>query len=224
MFIGVPSLSQNDRYGDYLGAVINSVKAQVTDVDILEPYVTAPHPGKFKIGEPSRLDAICGRMNKIVDKFKASKASHLMIVDGDVELPTNAVDTLLRHNVDLASGVYPHHNFEDCNAMIFGRMNLDNACGAHVPRDWAYMKGQVFGEERKVSGGTGCLLVKRRVFDRINAKIAPLRFDRAGGNCSLDWWFWKRCQDAGFTARLDCNVVCSHLPNYPLSEIDKWLT
>lgn len=223
VFVGIPSLSRNDKYSGYIGKVINSINAQITDVEVFKPYVTAPHSGVFKLGKSSRLGAICGRMNKIVDKFLASKASHVMFVDGDVELPTDSIDTLIKHDVDLASGVYPHHNFGDCNAMIQGRMNPNNRCGAHVPRSWTYMKGRVFGNDYKVSGGTGCLLVKRRVFARIHPKIAPLRFSRMGG-CSLDWFFWKRCQDAGFTARLDCNVVCSHLPNYPLSKIGEWLT
>jgi len=223
IFIGIPQLSRNDKYGKYLGHVLNSIKAQETDFKVHEPYITPPHSGGYALGEPSRLNAICDRMNDIVDKFLASDASHLMIVDGDVELPPHALDTLIRHNVDLASGVYPYHNFKECNAMIHGRMNPNNACGFHVPRDWEYMKGQVFGDEFKVSGGTGCIMIKRRVFKRYHPKIAPLRFSREN-DCSLDTYFWKRCQDAGFTARLDCNVVCSHLPEYPLSKIDEWLT
>jgi len=84
------------------------------------------------------------------------------------------------------------------------------------------MKGKVFGAEEHWSGGTGCLLIKRRVFNRYHPKINPIRFNRDGG-CGLDMLFWKRVQDAGFTARVDANVVCSHLPDYRLSEIDEWL-
>ena len=84
------------------------------------------------------------------------------------------------------------------------------------------MKGQVFGEDEAWGGGTWCILIKRRVFKRHHPKLAPIRFSRAG-DCGLDIFFWKRVQDAGFTARVDANVVCSHLPSYPLKDIKSWL-
>jgi len=224
VFTGIPNLSNQDRYGSYIGSVKNHIAAQVTPFEVMEPYVTPAHAGTFQHGNQNRLDAIAGRMNVLVDKFLSTDASHLFINDGDVEIPTHAIDTLLRHNVDVASGVYPFHNFRQCNAMLFGRMATgeEHQCGQFIPRDWSAMKGKVFGAEEHWSGGTGCLLIKRRVFNRYHPKINPIRFNRDGG-CGLDMLFWKRVQDAGFTARVDANVVCSHLPDYRLSEIDEWL-
>ena len=161
-------------------------------------------------------------MNAVVDDYMKTDATHLLMVDADVEIPPHTVDTLLRHDVDVASGVYPYHNFKHCHAMMGGRMT-DNPCGFFAPRDWAYMKGLVMGDEYPVSAGTGCMLVKRRVFKRYHPNIKPLRFNKKGGECGADVYFWKRAQDAGFTARLDANVVCGHLPDYPLSHAEEWL-
>ena len=224
VFVGIPQLASKDRYSSYVSYVIDSIKSQETGATIMEPYLTPPHSGKFQHGQKNRLDAIAGRMNVIIDKFNQTDASHLLFVDGDVELPKHAVDTLLRHNVDMASGVYPFHNFDQIKSMLFGRMSSDpkNKCGQFIARSWDSMKGKVFGDGERWSGGSGCLLVKRRVFMRHNPRIPRLQFSRAGG-CGLDVFFWKRVQDAGCTVRVDANVVCGHLPKYRLRDIDEWL-
>lgn len=229
VFVGVPNLTTNDRYSGYLPSVLSHLKAQITTAKIMPTYVTPPHSGKFQHGMPDRLDALVGRMNNIIEKFMTTDATHVFFCDGDVEIPPDCIDTLLRHNVDLASGVYPFHNFtkrtEDgvaARAMMFGRIVKDNPCGLFHPRDWDFMKGQVWGEEDAWTGGTGCFLVKRRVF-KDYPHVKPLRFRRTRECGSMDMLLWKQAQDIGFTARVDANIVCGHLPLYKLSEIDEWL-
>lgn len=220
VFPGIPWL-RNDHYEGYYGSCINHIKQQNTSVKILPIWRTTPYSGKYEQGNKSLLYAIMDRMNAVIDKFMSTDATHLWIIDADVEVPPHALETLLSHDVDIASGVYPFHNFKHSKAMMCGRMS-DGPCGFFHPRNWAYMKGQVFGEEFPVSGGTGCMLVKRRVFKRYHPHIVPFRFDKVGGKCGADVYFWKRAQDAGFTARLDANVVCGHLPECRLSEVDEW--
>ena len=165
------------------------------------------------------------RMNAVINHYMTTNATHLWLIDADVENPPHALDTLLRLDVDIASGVYPFHNFDKCRAMMCGRMPPHDPCGFFAPRDWAYLKDIVLGENEKVSGGTGCMLVKRRVFKTYNPQIPPLRFTRVGPDlqtCGADVYFWKRAQDAGFTGRLHGGVVCGHLPRFPLKDYDKW--
>jgi len=222
VFVGIPNLSTHDAYGGYLGSVLNHLQRQETTATLLPPFVTSNYAGKYAHGDDSRLYAIVNQMNIIVDKFVVGDATHLFINDGDVEIPPNCIDTLIKHDVDLASGVYPFKNFKHSRAMCFGRMKKDHPCGNMRPRDWDYMKGNVWGEEEPWTGGTGCMLIKRRVFKQYHPKINPLRFSKDEG-CGMDMLFWKRVQDAGFTARVDANIVCGHLPNLPLSEIGEWL-
>lgn len=214
VYVGIPWL-RNDEYKSFLGSCLNHLEQQECSVEVMDPQPTQSYSGKFKHGEESLLYAITDRMNAVIEDYLRTDASHLFIVDADVEIPPHTLETLLRHDVDLASGVYPFHNFETCHAMMFGRMGPNDPCGFFIPRDWEYMKDQVFGEEFPVSGGTGCFLVKRRVFGRYSAKIKPLRFTRKGGKCGGDVYFWKRAQDMGFTARVDARIVCGHLPEYP---------
>lgn len=222
MFVGIPNLRNNDEYQRFFPRVINLIKTQETSVKVLEPYKTPPYPGSFHQGMEDRLDGITDRLNHIIDRFLLTSASHLWIVDGDVEVPPNALDTLLRLDVDLASGVYPFHNFKQCKAMMFGRMSVDHPCGYFTPRDWDFLREEVLGDEFPVAGGNGCMLIKRRVFSRYSPRVKPIRFSRFG-SCSCDTYFWKRVQDMGFSARVDARVVCGHLPEYPLSKYDKWL-
>lgn len=229
VFTGIPWLRDHDRYDGYYASCVDHIRAQKTSAKVLAPWRTPPYSGAFSEGDKSSLYAIMDRMNAVIDKYMTTKASHLWMVDADVEVPPHALETLLRHDVDLASGVYPFHNFKKrfsgdkpCRAMMGGRMS-DNPCGFFHPRDWNYMKEQVFGEEFPVSAGTGCMLVKRRVFNQWHPKLPLIRFDKNDGKCGADVYFWKRCQDAGFTARLDANVVCGHRPNYPLDKVDEWL-
>lgn len=221
VFIGIPNLSNNDAYSGYIGSVLNHIRRQETTVKLLDPYITPPHAGKFHRGNRDRLEAIVGRMNVIVDKFMASTATHLYVNDGDVEPPPNCIDTLLRHDVDVASGVYPFRDWESRHAMCFGKMS-DHPCGNMRPRHWDYVKGRVWGKKEPWTGGTGCMLIKRRVFERHHPKFSPLRFNR-DNDCGMDMLFWKRAQDMGFTARVDARIICGHLPEFPLKKIDKWL-
>ena len=222
VFIGIPNLSNNDKYKGYIASVLNHLQRQETTVKLMKPYITPPHVGKFSVGMPDRLHAIVGRMNDIVDTFMGTDATHLFVNDGDVEIPPNCIDTLIRHNVDLVSGVYPWHNFDTTKAMMFGRMHKEHPCGNLRPRTWDAMKETVWGEDDPWTGGTGCMLVKRRVFEQHHPKLSPLRFSK-DNDCGMDMLFWKRVQDAGFTARVDANIICGHRPNFPLSKIDEWL-
>jgi len=221
VFIGTPQLSHSDHYKNYLGSVLNCVKAQETGVTLMPLYITPPYSGKYSLGNKDRLEAIVDRLNNIITKFTQSDATHLWIIDGDVEPPPDAVDTLLRHNVDVASGVYPHKYFNQNKLMLFGRMSSTNPCGFYHPRHWDKLNGLVMGEDYPVSGGNGCMLIKRRVFKRWHQQLQPIRFTRENG-CGGDVSFWKKIQDAGFTARLDANIVCGHMPRYRLADVDKW--
>jgi len=222
IFVGIPCLSRHDKYKSYLPSVLSHLKNQKCSVEIREPYITPDHMGKFNVGQPDRLHAIAGRMNDIVEQFMKTKCSHVFIDDMDVEIPSDCIETLLKHDVDVASGVYPSHNFKSVGAMSFGRMMKDHPCGFYRPRDWDSMKDTVWGEEETWSGGTGCVLIKRRVFEQHNPRITALRFNK-DNDCSLDTLFWKRCHDMGFSTRVDANILSGHLPLYPLKKKKEWL-
>jgi len=215
VFVGVPNLATDDVYEEYLPYVLTYLSQQETSVTIMKPYITPPHDGVL-LNREEKLKALAGRMNNIVEKFLSTDATHVFFLDGDVEIPSNTIETLINHNVDVVSGVYPWHDFDKSQAMMFGRMSKTSPCGNLRPRIWGYLKGRVVGStEEPWSGGTGCLLASRRVFENI-------RFIKTD-ECGFDVLFWKHVYDAGFSARVDANIVCGHLPNFPLINIADWL-
>jgi len=216
IFVGIPSLRERDIYiQSYLGTCKTHIKNQECPVKVLEPYVTPPYSGKWKRGEKSRLYAITDRLNNIVDKFMSINATHLWIVDADIEVPKHALCELLKLDVDIASGIYTFH--KDWNKAMFGRIP-NTETYQFAPRATGFIRGRVLGEDFMVGGGNGCMLIKRRVFKKHHPRIPALRFISPGGRGS-DIYFWYRAQKAGFTARIHGGIICGHLPQFPLSVV-----
>lgn len=228
VYAGVPWLRDNDRFENYYRNLVKHVDAQITDVTIDGPHKT-PAVGRKENLEPgtqSLLYAICDRMNAVVEMFMRTRCSHLWMLDADVEPPPHAVESMIRLDADVVSGIYPsHRKIQDWVTPVAGRMHPDNPCGFYVGREIKYAVGKVFGREQPWSAGAGCMLIKRRVFKQWNPRLKPLRFsrDNGGRRCSADTWFWKRAQDAGFSTLVDGRVVCGHLPEYSLKNMDEWL-
>jgi len=217
VFVGLPNLRDHDKYLNYLPSVLYHIKEQDCPVKVLKPYITPSYSGKFHEGNKDKLLAITNRLNNIIDEFMKTDASHLWIIDMDTEVPKHALCTLLKLNADIASGVYPFHNIR--NSTMFGRTPSTEEY-YFIPGTIDRLRGRVIGEEEMVSGGNGCMLIKRRVFQRYHPNIEPMRFTCPGGKGS-DTYFWWRAQKAGFTARIDGDVICGHLPEHSLIEMKK---
>jgi hypothetical protein len=144
-------------------------------------------------------------------------ATHLWIIDGDVEVPDHALCSLLQLKADIASGVYTFHNHID--VAMFGRMK-DEAKYQFIPRSLDVFKEQILGEDFYVGGGNGCMLITRRVFQKHHPNIKPLRFRSPAGRGS-DVYFWYEAQRAGFKCRIHGGVICGHLPEWPLKKMQE---
>ena len=77
---------------------------------------------------------------------------------------------------------------------------------------------KILGENERVAAGNGCLLIKRRVFEAYSPHYEPLRFRYEKGLPGSDILFFMDAQEIGFSARIHGDIVCGHLPNYPLDE------
>jgi len=212
IFAAIPNLRILDDYWFLLEETLPTLQNQTIYDKVSRVYITPPFDGVFLKGEKSGLEAYVERMNHIVEEYLKTGLPYLFIQDGDVELPPNCLETLIAHDVDVCSGVYPFKDFEDRHYMCFSRQSKTDPCGRMIPNDWKTMKGKILGINERVSGGTGCLLVKRHVFED------GLRFDRKN-DCGMDMLFWKRVQDKGHSAIVDTNIVCGHLPNWSMSRL-----
>ena len=215
VFTGTVSLNADTghlaRYKQVLPYILN----QDCPVEMMEPYRTPPYAGRFEYATKSRMDAITDRLNHIAELFIRSGASHLWLVDGDNQPPPHALCTLLKLNVDIASGVYPMHG--DRDTLLFGEVPKLKRI-SYNPWKLGDVRGKVMGENMYVAGGNGCMLIKRRVFKQYTMNITPLRFSADGGGSDLV--FWIEAQKMGYSARIHCGVVCSHLPEWSYEEMN----
>lgn len=207
---------------------ISHIKNQdIQGVTLLEPWVSPDTNLSFQDGKQSKLEAITDRINVCVDYFyDKTNATHIWIVDGDVETPKHALRYLLTLDADIASGIYAFHNEQF--AMMFGKMKSpdDDLVDSKVktnkftPRGLIGFSGDgIIGSgytDYRVGGGNGCMLMKRRVFDRYHPNIKPLRFVNNYKDMGSDLFFWYRAQNAGLTCRIHGRVLCGHLPQWSL--------
>ena len=139
--------------------------------------------------------------NIIVEKFLCGDYSHLWTVELDVQVPPLSFQKLLDLNVDVACGYVRRHNGD---GLILGFLDEDM-------RVWYLPLNAVQG--RILSGwvmaGTSCLLIKRRVFENgYRFKFDP--------HVTPDILFMYQVQRMGFVAKVHGDVLCGHLPEFPL--------
>ena len=213
IFPAIPNLNARDRFANLISNATKYVMDQDCAVEVRKPYISPDYAGKYREGDSSRIEAITDRINNCIDAFCESDASHLWLIDADIEIPRHALRTLLNLNADVSSGIYCFHN--DPAIMMFGRGAEGNP-RMFKPRGLDGWRGVTLGENERVGGGNGCMLIRRRVFDIYNPAIKSLRFVHAeqGGS---DLHFWYRCQEAGFKCRITGEVLCGHNPQSPLS-------
>lgn len=217
VYVGLPSLNNDTKYAPLIKNAIAHVKAQDCQVKMLEPVVSPPYEGKFEVGTKERLLAITDRLNWLITDFPKSKATHLWLVDADIEVPPHALRKLIMLDTDIASGIYSFHN--DRHIFMFGRLKDDDRV-QFIPRGPPGFKGSgIIGDEFRVAGGNGCILIKRRVFERFHPDIVPLRFYcpvTEKRTWASDIYFWYQCQKFGFSARVHGGILCGHLPQHSL--------
>jgi len=140
--------------------------------------------------------------NKIIQKLLSEDWDYLWMVELDTIVPQDAFRKLFDLNVDIALGFYPSH--KDYNRLIAGWIGEDGRV-YYLPR--FALKGQVL--RGWVFAGTGCILIKRRVFED-GLRFRLVRW--AGPDIDFSYEAWK----AGFTGALHGDVECGHLPEWPL--------
>ena len=218
VFVGTVSLNRDSKYLSTYKKVLPYILNQDCPVEMMEPYRTPPYSGRFEYPTESWVNAITDRLNHLVFCFIRSKASHLWIVDGDNQPPPDALCKLIRLNVDIASGVYPKHG--DRDGLLFGEVpDIKRKRITYNPWSLSDVRGKVIGENMYVAGGNGCMLIKRRVLLQHEQQVPPLRFtsEEVGGS---DLVFWIEAQRIGYSARIHCGVVCSHIPEWSFKEMN----
>jgi predicted O-methyltransferase YrrM len=149
------------------------------------------------------LLSIAGCRNKIIEWAIRDDMTHVFFVDDDVIVPKDALISLLKHNADIAAGVYyrKHYPLEtagmNCNAEGF-MSSVDD-----------YKIGDVIHNTFVIPAG--CSLLKIEAMKKIDPPW--YRTIMCGGVISLteDAYFGYVYRRAGIDAITDTSVQCLHV-------------
>lgn len=115
------------------------------------------------------------------------------------------------YNLDVLVGIYqfkqPPHP-----PVLYGWFKNDNQEGYTVLGNW----NEDVPVQTVAGAGGGCLLVRRRVFERIERELGEKPFDPIGQG-GEDLAFFSRLKKLGIKAYFDCRVECPHLLIKPVT-------
>jgi hypothetical protein len=173
---------------------MNHIRAALERFAAFEIFVSPP---SHKLG----IEGIVECSNLLIEKTLAGDWDYLWLVQGDVEVPREAFYRLYMLDVDVAQGVVRRH---DGDGLICGFMD-EKAKVWYLPRN--AVAGQILSGW--VFAGMSCTLIKRRVLE------SGIRFRYQPG-IGEDILFMFDIQKAGFVAKVHGDVLCGHLPQWPL--------
>jgi GT2 family glycosyltransferase len=154
----------------------------------------------------SRYGVANCRNKAVADFLQAKDYTHLLFVDDDVYVPQETLLRLLMVNKDIACGCYPSIKHRPGELQVVTYVVVKERGGWH--RNW-------FKGVRKVeAAGTGCMLIKRSVFDRIAFpwfRWGEYLIEGQYKEQSDDVDFCTRCNQAGVEVWADGDVRCGHV-------------
>ena len=199
----------NEKLGYDLTTWEHSIRAQTREVDALHIEPDPDNPHRYWAENVSFAREQC-RLRAIRQGF-----THLWFVDVDTIPPPNALETLLKANGDVACGRYYHktdrfptgerkpmfwlYRFVPENEREAARERYGKVT---IIEDWFYL-GEETAEINKA--GTGCMLISRRVFQRVPfPEIVPK-------NCTEDVIYSIMVNAMGYKIFAVPSVTCDHI-------------
>lgn len=137
------------------------------------------------------------------DALGFPEITHLLWVDDDMEFPAHALKRLLEHDVPIVGGLchsrhFPYHP-------ILGKVHHD---GRKYGFCFEYPADQLF--EVDVTGGA-FLLVKREVYEKLNAAGYELSWWNERDGASEDFSFCELARQVGYKVLVDTGLDIGHV-------------
>lgn len=161
--------------------------------------------------------------NRIAQMTIDGGYDYCLMVDNDVTPPPDALVNLAGHGEDCVSGYYLHRNEDNRPSDRTCVCKLKDENGAayfNYPLESEYTK-QELAEMRHSGtnlveihgGGMGCILIKRRVFEKLRYPWYDWvnYSDDHRGMLSEDLYFCEKLRKKGIPRYVDTRVACGHL-------------
>ena len=211
--MGIP-LTRPDYHADFRGRVVGAIEAAIAEVPGAEVDVVLS-PSTHMQG----LAGIVEATNFLARKCVAEGYDFLWIVEADVEVPRHALIKLLSDVSDVSLGIYPNHRPDELRMMAGYFQEHPDRVKPRVHSVFGVdqLRGKVF--RGMVWAGIGCALIKRSVFEKIRFLYDVREYDHKVG--VHDQLFLFEAQRLGFRVLLHGDVLCGHLPEWPLQKLEE---
>lgn len=157
--------------------------------------------------------------NLIIEQALHHECTHIFFLDDDVAFHPTILMNLLKHDLDIVSGLYLMRNYPH-KPIMFDRANSNGTCR------FKFLENGETGLVEVVATGLGCCLIKTDVFRNIEKPWIRL------GELELDHWcddigFFLRVREAGYKIHVDLDNPVGHICSmivWPDRRDNKWLT
>lgn len=149
------------------------------------------------------------------------RVTHVLWIDDDMEMPADALERLLKHDLPIIGGL--------CHAR---RPPYHPILAKKHDPVWGYNEGSygfVYEYPKNAlvevdATGAGFLLVKREVFEAIDAEFGAEKWWEPIGSDSEDFSFCHRARKCGFAIKVDTSLEIGHVADVVItSDIAKRL-
>jgi len=151
--------------------------------------------------------------NGIVQVFLKSECSHLLMIDTDMIIHKDALINMIERNVDIVGALYfmRYPPFNPC-AVRFDLNHKVPAKGEQINElTMEELVSKRLIEVNRV--GTGCILVKREVFETVKYPWFHTRTKNGNIIMSDDYYFCDKARASNYKVYVDTSVPCQHLSN-----------
>jgi len=209
--VGIP-LTRPSYHAEFRNQVVRAIEAAVAEANV-EAKIVLSSP-TVKQGAAGIVEATNFLVRACVDEGY----DFLWIVEADVEVPRHALVRLLSDVSDISLGIYPNHRPDRLRMMAgFFQEHPDKVKPlVHSVFDVEKLRGKVFSG--MVWAGIGCALIRRRVFEKLQFVYDQNEYKRKVG--VHDQLFLFEAQRLGFKVLLHGDVLCGHLPEWPLQKLE----
>jgi len=144
--------------------------------------------------------------NVIVHDFLLTDCTHLMMVDDDIVPPYEALEHLLLHNKDIVAAACPLIG-PNSHGELITTMNAYD-----LDKEGAYTIIESTGIRKVDAVGTGCMMIKRTVFETLRVPPFITEYNVDGIKYrGEDLNFCHQAKLEGFDTYVDFNIKCKHM-------------
>lgn len=147
--------------------------------------------------------------NYSVEQFLATEDDYLLFLDADVVPPVDGLEMLLAAGKDAICGLYPSEWYQHGEGQMSRRQN---AFVGTDPKTQELIPVSGKGVIQIKSCGGGCLLLSRRVLEKVEAPWFAFHYTERGQmDLGEDIYFGRKLEAAGIPLFAHMGVQCNHV-------------